>query len=127
MNAYIYDADVYCEECAEKIRRRIRWEGHAPACEHDQTSYDSGEFPKGPFTDGGGESDCPQHCGNHEHCLNAITLSDGTKVGAFLENPLTTDGVRYVAEAIEESPSEVTELWADFYREELEQLERSQS
>jgi hypothetical protein len=39
------------------------------------------------YVDGGGESDCPQHCGT---------------CGVYLENPLTKDGIAYVLEAIEE-------------------------
>jgi len=41
---------------------------------------------------------------------------DGHKVGAWLENELTTDGVEYVCEAIREG-GEVAELWADYYRD----------
>jgi hypothetical protein len=50
---------------------------------NDQSSYDSDEYPKGPYPDGGGEADTPQHC-DHCHC--------------FLENPLTSDGYDYVRE-----------------------------
>jgi len=114
MGVYIYAADIYCEDCGEVIRERITEEGHAPADPWDECSYDSDEFPKGPYPDGGGEADCPQHCGAGSDCLNAIELSDGTKIGAWLENELTTYGVEYVQEAIQEG-GEVAELWAEFY------------
>jgi len=81
-----------------------------------QRSYDSDEFPKGPYPDGGGEADCPQHCGAGAQCVNAIEFDDGHKVGAWLENELTTDGVEYVREAIREG-GEVAEMWADYYRD----------
>lgn len=83
MNAYIYDADIYCEDCARKARSEgIRMDG--------------------PYPDGGGEADCPQHCGDcHE----------------FLENPLTTDGGDYVREAVEEATGDpdVLALWKNHY------------
>lgn len=119
MDAYIYAADVYCDACGESIRNRITSEGHAPADPDDEGSYDSGEFPKGPEIDGGGEADSPNHCGAGPRCLNAIEL-DGHKVGAFLENPLTPEGERYVQELHRDDPSEVTALWMEHY--ELEPL-----
>ena len=122
MNVYIYAADIYCEECGEAIRKQITQEGHAPADPYNEWSYDSDEFPKGPFLDGS-EADFPQHCGAGEDCLNAIELSDGTKIGAWLRNDLTADGVEYVKEAIREG-GEVGEMWADFYRDyDLEKAE----
>jgi hypothetical protein len=48
-------------------------QGQAPADPTAEHTYDSDKFPKGPLADGGGESDCPQHC---DTC------------GVFLENPL---------------------------------------
>ena len=111
MLVYIYAAEIYCEQCGEAIRERLTREGFAPADPGDERSYDSDEFPKGPYPDGGGEADCPQHCGAGPECQNAI----GGKIGAWLENELTTDGVEYVREAIREG-GEVADMWADFYR-----------
>lgn len=116
MEVYIYAADLYCKDCGEAIRREITEEGHAPSDPHKEWSFDSDEFPKGPYPDGGGESDSPNHCGNHEKCCNAIVLSDGTKIGAWLENGLTADGVKYVREAIADG-GEVAELWSEFYED----------
>ena len=114
MNVYIYAADIYCEDCGRAIREEIYNKGEAPFGFGDETSYDSDEFPKGPYPDGGGESDSPQHCGAGSDCLNAIELSDGCKIGAWLENELTCTGIKYVQEAIQEG-GEVAELWAEFY------------
>lgn len=119
MQAYIYCADIYCEDCGRAIRKRIKAEGFAPADPRDETSYDSDEYPKGPYDEGGGEADCPQHCGSGADCLNALELSNGTKVGAWLENPLTRDGANYVREALAEG-GEVAGLWGQWYSEELE-------
>lgn len=116
MDAYIYDADIYCEACGEDIRQRIDAAGGKP--KHKE--FDSSEYPHGPYENGGGESDTPGHCGSGEHCLCATVLDDGRKVGCLLENPLTTDGVRYVAEYMESDPdSNVVKEWVLLYLEEL--------
>ncbi len=117
MNAYVYCADLYCEECADEIKQRIlndvtarldpkidaailrlekdlgielsdrtfeRIRGMAiKAALPDPDMCDSGEYPCGPYADGGGESDTPSHCGGCQE---------------FLENPLTADGYQYVRE-----------------------------
>lgn len=93
MDAYIYQAALLCEECAEACREKMDREGNNPDC-----------FPDGPYVDGGGESDSPEHC----DCCHA-----------FLENPLTTDGMEYVRSAcLERDPTErnlATTVWAPFY------------
>lgn len=107
---YIYQAEIYCEDCGKSIRDELIKQGKAP----ENPDYDSDQFPKGPYDPG--ESDCPAHCGSHGDCINAITLSDGTKIGAWLENELTRDGVEYVKEYIRDDPdSEVVKLWASWY------------
>lgn len=124
MNAYIYQAALWCEDCAREIRERLTAEGKAPEDPSDETSFDSDAFPKGPFPDGGGEADTPQHCDGGETCCNAESLFDGTKVGAFLENDLTDEGMEYVREAVRDASSKTgcragasvaLELWGPFY------------
>ncbi len=75
MDAYIYKAALYCEDCAGKIERSL------PAMPIRDVLTDSGQYPQGPYPNGGGEADTPQHC---DTC------------GLFLENPLTGDGIAYV-------------------------------
>jgi len=118
MQAYIYCADIYCEDCGKEIRENINREGLAPADPDDEHTYDSDEYPKGPYAEGGGEADCPQHCGSGAGCVNAIELSDGRKIGAWLENDLTTEGVEYVREAIR-GRGDAAELWAEWYADVL--------
>jgi hypothetical protein len=118
MNVFMYSAALFCEDCGRAIRERITAEGKAPADPADEYSYDSDEFPKGPFGNGGGEADCVQHCDSGEDCLNAIELGDGWKIGAWLENDLTAEGARHVAEAVAEG-GEVAELWAQWYADAL--------
>jgi hypothetical protein len=111
MNVYIYDANIYCEDCGRAIRKQIKKDGFAPEDIKDESSYDSSEFPKGPYPDGGGEADSPQHCGSQGECANALTLKSGWKVGQFLENPLTNEGIEYV----KKSAGELASLWQEFY------------
>ncbi len=107
--AYIYAVDLWCDTCGEQICEDLKAKGQAPD-DFDERTYDSGEYPK--LADGDCESDCPQHCGSHDDCLEAIELTDGSKVGALLGTTLTPDGVEYVREAIAEGGL-VAELWAD--------------
>ena len=89
MDAYIYQADIYCEMCIKGIKEAVLSDPYL--------TY-NGDPPKGPFPDGGGEADSPQHCGT---------------CGVFLENPLTTDGEDYVRKALTH-PGILTE-WEKFY------------
>ena len=116
MNIYIYTADLYCKQCGEALQEFLIYKGLA---QRDyESSYNSDQFPKGPYPDSGGESDSPQHCAAEDGCINAIELSDGTEIGVWLENGLTEEGVEYVREAIR-AGGEVAELWADFYSDQL--------
>ena len=87
MDVYVYAAALLCEECGVKQRELIRQDDptSVPADPDDEASYDSGDFPKGPVADGGGESDAAEYCG---------------QCSVFLENPLTSDGRRAVARLI---------------------------
>jgi hypothetical protein len=89
--AYVYQAALLCKGCAITAR-----EGHEP-------SDDSAHYPQGPYADGGGEADSPQHC---DHC------------GEFLQNPLTGDGENYVRSALAAhgrgTPAVIAQ-WREFY------------
>ena len=113
--AYIYCAEIFCDSCGKDIRTNLDRQGLAPADPLNEWSYDSGEYPK--QVDDDEESDCPQHCGSHADCLEAVTLDSGHKVGKPL-GELTEDGVEYVREAIAEG-GEVAEYWASLYADYL--------
>lgn len=83
-SAYIFQAALLCAPCAKHHMKKNTKPAHVDL--DNESSYDSGEWPKGPYSDGGGEADTPQHC---DAC------------GEFLENPLTGDGDSYVCEAAE--------------------------
>ena len=94
MNAYVYRAALYCPDCAPR---------RTPDCD------DSEHCPQGPYPDGAGEADSPQHC---DSC------------NVFLENPLTSDGVEYVREQIRiptatTSGAALMVAWRAFYADVL--------
>ena len=114
--AYIYRADVWCDDCGRAICERLTSAGKAPADPANEWSYDSDDYPKRAGDDE--EADCPQHCAAGGKCLNAVTLPSG-KVG-YLFGELTQDGVEYVNDAITEAEEgcgskEVVELWREYY------------
>ena len=125
-DVYMYQAALHCEDCGEAIRADLRKAGKAPEDEDDENSYDSDDFPKGPFGAGGGEADSVQHCDGGAGCLNAITLPCGSKIGAWLGNELTEDGISWLSSSIKkgifatnEHSRQVNRLWADKYRDSL--------
>lgn len=77
MNVYAYQADLYCEDCAEEIRADLVLRPEFAA------SSDSGTYPQGPLPVRGGASGSPEHCAS---------------CGEFLHNPLTDEGEEYVKE-----------------------------
>jgi hypothetical protein len=125
MDAYVYQAALWCGPCvikrlveekkaspgvlgmqpAEALQQIVSSNGFA-----DESDYDSDDLPKGPYSDGGGEADSPQHC-------------DGC--GLLLENPLTPDGYRYVNEKLTEhardgsGDAKVLKQWSERYNSSL--------
>lgn len=96
MDTYIFQADIYCDDCGRDIQAGL--EKAVPLDERD----DSDRYPQGPYGDGGGEADCPQHCGA---CRR------------FLENPLTGDGEEYVRTklAMGDGNQDVLNEWRAYY------------
>lgn len=90
-DAYAYNAALICEDCGAKTIEELEAEGH-------EDSGDSNEFPQGPLAEN--ESDSPGHCDNNEHCINAVKVPGGKKIGCPLDTTLTEDGVAYVRDAI---------------------------
>jgi hypothetical protein len=128
--AAIYCADIWCDDCADRIKERIAaniWDkgtesvlpdgevlhhlvviGHVTNCEDlldyldgmPETTFDSDDYPK--WADDDEESDCPQHCAGGAGCENYSETSDGERYGYFFGNSLTSDGYDYVVEAVTE-------------------------
>ena len=119
MDFYVYAADIYCEACGASIRAQLdqakqdypETMGRAiPDDPADESSYDSDDYPKGPYPSDQNESDTPQHCGDW---------------GVFLENPLTQAGCQYVASAIMDlfcddgSNTVVLKEWYEYYGDDI--------
>lgn len=116
MRAYVYQAALLCESCGDAVKAKLDVNRPAHIDPDNESSYDSGEYPKGPYDNGGGEADCPQHC---DHCQ------------VFLENPLTTDGYAYVEEERREAAKygmpedSPVRTWCEFYEIDLDTGERA--
>lgn len=95
--AFIYCADIWCEDCGNEIRRRLTRDGKAPADLTDEWSYDSDDFPK--YVDEDEEADIPQHCAADVACINGIRIDED--VVGLLFGELTSDGMTYVEDAID--------------------------
>ena len=114
MQAYQYNAALFCGECGTQQIQNLT-EDRPELLSRPVDKEDSNEWPQGPYDDGGGESDTPQHCDDCD---------------VFLENPLTDDGNEYVREAYAEARDKVsrdgvpdkgqwsigvTQIWANHY------------
>lgn len=97
---YAWKAEPWCDSCAEAIIRNL------------DPKNDDGTTENYPQWFPAGETDCPQHCGSGEECLEAITLPSGRKIGALLGDELTDDGEAYVLDA---RPGEVVDLWMQHF------------
>jgi len=78
MKVYIYRASILCFKCGESIIEHlpVDKEGNLLVDAEDENVY-----PQGPYHNGGGISDRPQHCNN---------------CNTFLENPLTPEGETHI-------------------------------
>lgn len=102
--AYAYNCDIFCDDCGAIIIEDCDKKGQ-------EDTGDTNEYPQHGSDDE--ETDSPQHCASGEECPNAITLSDGTKIGCLIGTSLTTDGVEYVKEAVKEGGLCATEVWRE--------------
>ena len=110
MNVYAYQAALLCEDCGKDIRSNLDKQRVSSWEDLDESCYDSDDYPKGPYSNGGGESDTPQHC-------------DACNV--FLENPLTTDGEEYVKTEAHDKGTPA--VWLQFYSYLFEEYETPES
>ena len=105
---YAYDAELFCDACGEKIMEDLNAQG----------VKDDGTTDTYPQATPDGESDTVEHCASREGCEDAIVVA-GTKIGAWLENPLTDEGACWLADVLDEDTA------GDPYRTELHWLWRA--
>lgn len=85
MYAYAYKAALFCSDCTDIIKKDLDQKFQKSGAIPGLLINDSERYPQGPYANGGGEADCPQHC---ERCYK------------FLENPQTKDGIAFTMEAL---------------------------
>jgi hypothetical protein len=114
---FMFQAAFLCADCAAKIIDELDKTGQ------EDTGY-SKDYPQGPYENGGGESDSPNHCDSGIGCVNAIKVPGGRPIGCPLGNPLTSEGQRYVTQAIaddvlrrDDHARAVGRLWRMIYPE----------
>lgn len=107
MNAYVFRAALLCSDCAEWTidALRARYADGERDCRHGLAPWECGDtdcWPDGPYADGGGEADSPQHC---DQC------------NVFLRNPLTSDGYADVERMLDDNHGdpEIEAEWSAFY------------
>lgn len=117
MLTYMFQASMLCEDCGKAKREELTAEGKAPADVDNESTYDSDDFPKGPYGINGNEADSPYHC-------------DGCSL--FLENDLTPEGLECVRAELEKQDALVAngiftggriDDWRDFYADRLAEKE----
>lgn len=94
---YMFKAALYCESCGKKLRADLDKQGKTPADPEDERMYDSDNYPKECLA---GESDSVSFCESGEDCEGAITLKSGHKIGTWLEEDLTDEGVKRLQESL---------------------------
>ncbi|MBT9134403.1 MAG: hypothetical protein DDT38_01134 [Firmicutes bacterium] len=88
---YIYSASMLCSGCAEEVMANT-----AKPVDYDadnESSWDSGDYPKGPYNANLCEADSPAHC---------------NRCGVFFENPLTDEGRAWVRDLLEQRGHDTT-------------------
>lgn len=117
MKYFACDAELYCEDCARKYIIPQTRAGF-PEKMNAEEKREYNQMIRDGWVNPREEWDSPEHCASREDCVNAIMVGEH-KIGAWLENRLTSDGLKYVKEVIRERDGLCWELWAECYREEL--------
>lgn len=105
MKVYAYQAALICGDCGDEVCARLKKQGKAPEDPRNENTYDSDDYPKGPYANDSNDSDSIQHC---DMC------------GVFLEVGLTKEGMERLYEIVVEClndgvMSDSMRLWVDFY------------
>ena len=69
---YVYQAAFLCEACGERMRFKLDSEGLTPEESENETTYDSDDYPKGPY-----RAEEVETCDSMDRCLN-LTESEVT-------------------------------------------------
>jgi len=102
---YFYQAALLCDACGDDQSIEV---AHLNEEDRPQRIYRAEQ-----------ESDSVEHCDRGVDCIDYLEI-DGTRIGAFLNCPLTTDGVTWLIDTITTpfpSPFQAAlhEFWAEQY------------
>ena len=84
MEVFIYQADFYCSNCTAGICIALQDEGKKPQNVIDEFTYDSDDYPKGPYPDGGGGANTANYC---------------AECGVALDNPIIEEPTQWLDDA----------------------------
>lgn len=120
---FIYNADIYCDDCGQKICDELKAANKAPADTSNESLWDSDDYPKYAEPEA---TDTPQHCGCGSKCINRfrvgakgnIVKTGGTLVGDLITEELTSYGVQYVVEANDRG-NPLARYWANVFDEQI--------
>jgi hypothetical protein len=120
---YVYRADLYCDECGDRICERLTAAGKRPACVENESSFDSEYYPKHADNE---RHDSPHHCASGDKCLAKFRLgakgnpvkTGGIFVSALITQRLTQYGIDYVIEAADRGNS-VGLYWAKVFDQQI--------
>jgi len=73
---YMFNAALLCEKCGTTARQEIDDQGGCPVDVENEYTYDSDEYPKGPYPNGGGEADYAHHCDHCDIALNNPVIEE---------------------------------------------------
>jgi hypothetical protein len=94
---YIYQADVWCDECTRQIKADIErcHPEQVPEDKSDDSTWDSDEWPK--EFDDEQATDGPVNCAAGYKCgVWWVGLEEQRGYGLFINTPLTAEGYRYL-------------------------------
>lgn len=110
---YIYKAEIYCNACGKQLREETPLPDNADP--HDETTYDSDDYPKRVWVSDPQGDDNPVHCASGSSCIECVDLgqwglSDGAwlhgaeerAVGKLLSIKLSPYGVENVRQMLSE-------------------------
>lgn len=115
MRYFACDAELYCEDCANKYIIPQTRAGFPEKMSAEETR-EFKQMIKDAWINPNEEWDSPEHCASREECVNAIEIGE-YKIGCWLENKLTSQGIEYVKEVIRDRSGLCWELWAGYYQD----------
>jgi len=68
---YVYQAAFLCAACGETLKHRLDADGKQPEDPDDETTFDSDDYPKGPY-----RAEYKETCDSMDRCLSLVGLRE---------------------------------------------------